>query len=476
MNEVSPFTSSQNNQAESRYFDFPDKHRLADLLIAALNEPMFADQWNCLSDDTFRPYAIAVLELSNAKQLSQSARQSLYKDMCLRKRIDVLSDVLAQTVPARILKLLGRTDWLKFTRRDWKQFFSIAINENCSGLVHVPIITNTLIRQYEQIPNELRLPALLRVVSNLPVPADRWIKLQGFINKADSGQLIEYRRGAGKLSAKGDFWDFYFQCEGKHKSPFSIPATLTQSDLLEPIMTPQEMVSESLNMENCLASLISRVHIGNRIYFKKRDGYPVNCELVRSGQQWKPGSILGFHNSTIPTELKNNISSELNRLAKSIYVNASSSELESREDFIAQLSQEARNKFSTKAIAKISTLLQSIQAKSISWSNGAYVILERKQGGYVQFMSSPDGNEFLIEIASHKYEEYMNRFLNVDVIDLIENAGFVWPFGKQNFRRWFSVSSQEDFEVMAETALAILSRIFGLNNASKLIIKSHIPD
>ena len=59
---------------------------------------------------------------------------------------------------------------------------------------------------------------------------------------------------------------------------------------------------------------------------------------------------------------------------------------------------------------------------------------------------------------------------------MIEEAGFIWPFGKQNFKRWFCVSSQEYFVVMAETALAILARIFGLRNTDKLNIKSHIPE
>ena len=476
MNTVSPITSSGKYQSQHRNLDIPYRHRLSNVFMEALKETAFADQWSCLADTTFRPYAAAALELSNIKWQSQAARQSLYNDLCVRKRIDVIANVVGHPVPAKVLKLLSRTDWLEFSRRDWKIFFSIIVNGNYYGLGHIPIITNTLVRQIEQIPKEIRLPALLNVMCNLEVPAERWIKLQSFINRADNSQLIEYRRLAGKISTKGDFWDFYFQCEGKHKSQFTIPATLTKSELLEPILTPQAMVSEGLKMQNCLASQISHVHIGNRIYFKMIDGCLVNAELVRSEQQWKPGNILGRHNSSVTSELENTIRAELSRLAKSTCAMSNLTEIGSIEVNIAQLRQEARNIFSSEEITQIADVLKSIQSKSISWSNGAYVILEKRLGGYVQFMSSPDGNEYLFEIASHKYVDYINGFLTADVVYMIEEAGFIWPFGKQNFKRWFCVSSQEYFVVMAETALAILARIFGLRNTDKLNIKSHIPE
>ena len=76
------------------------------------------------------------------------------------------------------------------------------------------------------------------------------------------------------------FWDFYYRCEGKYYQPFNIPPSLNNSELLEPIASPHEMVSEALRMRNCLANRISRVQSGNRIFFKTRDGTPVNTELV----------------------------------------------------------------------------------------------------------------------------------------------------------------------------------------------------
>lgn len=122
------------------------------------------------------------------------------------------------------------------------------------------------------------------------------------------------------------------------------------------------------------------------------------------------------------------------------------------------------------------TPLQSIQAKSRSWSNGAYAIFELKRGGYVQLMSSPDGNEYLLEINSHKYDENVNDLLSADAVDLIEKSGFVWPTQKSNFLRWFNVSSPEDIQAIAEVALAILARVFRHRKGDRVMIKTHIPN
>jgi hypothetical protein len=119
--------------------------------------------------------------------------------------------------------------------------------------------------------------------------------------------------------------------------------------------------------------------------------------------------------------------------------------------------------------------LQSIQGKSRSWSNGAFAIFELPRGGFVQFMSSPDGQEYLMEISSHRYNEDVNARLTADVVALIEKAGFVWPNGKANFLRWFNVSSLQDNQSVAEIALAILARVFGCRKRSRVMVHTHIP-
>lgn len=454
----------------------PPRHRLIRVIAEAISEPMFAAQWGDDSDESFRPFAVAVLELRNAKRLAETTRRSIYQDLCVRKRVAVLADIVGKPIQARVLKLLSRTNWKEFSRSDWDAFLSITSGNVNSELGHVPRITSTLVRQFVLIPEELRLPGLLSVASDLEVPAERWSLWRGFIHRADVGQRAEFLRAAGNINSRGDFWDLYFRCEGRYLMPFSIPASLSGSQLLEPIVSPQAMVSEAIRMRNCLANRISRVQSGNRIFFRLRDGTPVNAELVRHGHAWVPGDILGQQNSPVATEMNQHIRAELRRLATSTLVTGDSLESGNEDAYVAKLRQDARASFASEYIAKLTTPLQSIQAKSRSWSNGAYAIFELERGGYVQFMSSPDGKEYLLEINSHKYNENVNDFLSADVVNLIEKAGFVWPTKNSNFLRWFNISSPEDIQAMAEVALAILARVFRYRKGGRVMIKTHIPN
>lgn len=475
MNAPTPLTSAPEILNRGEGAGIPQRHRLSRVITEAMTEPMFAAQWSDTSDESFRPFAVAVIELRNAKRLTEKSRQSIYRDLCSRKRVEVLSDIAGKRIPAKVLKLLGRTSWQKFSRGDWNAFLSIASLDGNSELGHVPRITPTLVRQFALIPKEIRLPGLLSVVSSLQVPAERWDKWQGFINRADAGQQAEFRHAAGTINSRGDLWDLYFRCEGKYSLPFSLPATLSNSNLLEPIVSPQEMEFEAILMRNCLANRISRVHNGNRIFFRLRDRSLVTAELVRQGPNWVPGSILGFQNSSVAPVVAQHIGVELQRLAKSISAPDKPLHAEEENSYITELRQFARESFAPEVLTQLVAPLQSIQAKSVSWSDGAYAIFELKRGGYVQFMSSPDGNEYLLEICSHKYWEEMNDFLTADVVDLIEKAGFVWPTKKSNFLRWFSISSQDDIQEMAEIALAILSRVFKYRKGWRIMVNTHIP-
>jgi hypothetical protein len=98
-----------------------------------------------------------------------------------------------------------------------------------------------------------------------------------------------------------------------------------------------------------------------------------------------------------------------------------------------------------------------------------------KNGIYVQFMSSPDGAEYLLEVASHKYVSRANEFLTAAAVELIERAGFAWPNGKKNFLRWFNVSTDADFQGMAELALAILAGVFRHPPGATVEVTVHVP-
>lgn len=451
--------------------------RMRSIIAEAISDPVFADRWNDVSDGSFRPFAAAVIELSNARQLADEVRRTLYKDLCFRKRVTVLAELTGKTVQTRVLKLLSRTDWTKFSRSDWNEFFSIVVGDSNSALVlsHLTQITPTLIRDFFLIPAELRQPSFLNVVSSLDVPAERWAKWRCFIHQADFVRRIEFSRAAGVVNSKGEFWDLYFRCGAKYWMPFSFPVSLLESQLLEPIASPQEMVSESIRMRNCLGTRISQVVRGDRIFFRLRNGIPVNAELVKSKQAWIPGDILGIKNSLMPIEMTRTIEVELRRLAKLTLAVDSIPELMNEDEYIENLRHEVRSSFAAEYIPMIVTPLKTIQAKSKSWSDGAFAIFEVKRRGYVQFMSSPDGKEYLLEISSHKYLGSLNDLLSVDSVTLIENAGFVWPAGKKNFMRWFNISAQNDIYAMAEITLAILVLIFKLRKGERFMSHIHIP-
>jgi hypothetical protein len=476
MNAPIPLTSLVEIAQTNGGLGVPPRHRLARVISEAMRDPMFSAQWEDDSDESFRPFAIAVLELGKVNRLQETDRRTIYRDLCLRKRVAVLGDVVGKNIPARVLKLLALTTWKKFSHRDWSTFFSIATGDGTSGLGHLHRITPMLVRQFALIPEELRVPGLLDVVNCLAVTADRWSQWQDHIKRADPGQRVEFRRTAGTIRSRGDFWDLYFRCEGRYLLPFSIPACFSQSKVLAPIASPQDMVSEAIRMRNCLANRISRVHGGNRVFFTLRDGGLVNSELVKQGQGWIPGDILGHQNALVAPEMVQRIEIELRRLAKSASSMDASSDSANEDAYVATLRQFARETFTSEDIARLATPLQSIQAKSISWNNGSFAIFALKMGGYIQFMSSPDGTEYLVEISSHKYQEKMNALLTAEAVALIEQAGFVWPTGESNYLRWFNVSSTEDITAIAEVALAIAVRIFGNHTASGIVIDTHIPE
>jgi hypothetical protein len=157
----------------------PMWHRLAGVLAEAMSEPRFVEQWLDDTDKSFRPFAASVLDLCNAKRMTEKSRRSVYKDLCVRRRQAVLTDVLGKPVPPKVLKLMSRTNWKEFSRRDWAAFMSVAMGSDNTKLGHVSRITPTLVRQFDLIPEDLRTPALYQVISHLKVPAERWNQLRG---------------------------------------------------------------------------------------------------------------------------------------------------------------------------------------------------------------------------------------------------------------------------------------------------------
>jgi hypothetical protein len=120
------------------------------------------------------------------------------------------------------------------------------------------------------------------------------------------------------MEYRGEFWDLYFRCEGKYWQPFRFPATLPQSNLLEPILSPLDMDAEGLLMKNCLSTRASRVLSGDRIYFRMRDKTPVDAELIKGPQGWVPGHILGRENAPVADDMAKQVRNELSRMGHAI--------------------------------------------------------------------------------------------------------------------------------------------------------------
>lgn len=453
----------------------PKRHRLAGVLTEAMSEPRFMKQWLDDTDTSFRPFAATVLDLCNAKRMTEKSRRAVYQDLCVRRRQEVLTDLVGKPVPPKVFKLMSRTNWKEFSRRDWVAFISVVIGPDNSKLGHVNRITPTLVRQIDLIPDELRTPALYQVVSQLKVPAERWNQLRGFLNGASAAQRTEYRRAAKEMTSNGDFWDLYHRCEGKHYRQFNFPASVGDSKLLIPIASPREMELEARRMKSCLANQVRRVHDGDRIYFKLVGNVKVNADLVRQEKAWIPGDILGYENAPVAPELRRRIAAELQRLAQAMPTEGESSNKKVVDGCIEQLRLNARHSFAADEIAHLSGFLTAIQGKSRSWTDGAYTIVDVSQDRYVQFLSSPDGKEYLMEISSHRYVESVNNCLTDDAVDLLEMAGFIWPTERTNFYRWFKVSCSEDLQAMAELALAMLDGIFGYRTGERIKVANHFP-
>jgi len=454
----------------------PTGHRLAGVLIEAMSEPRFVEQWLDNSDKSFRPFSVAVLYLCNAKRMTEKSRRTVYKDLCVRRRQAVLTNVLGKPVAPKVLKLMGRTCWKEFSRRDWAALISIAMGPDNSKLGHVTRITPTLVRQFDLIPEVLRTPALYQVISVLNISSERWTQLRGFLNGASATQSTEYHRAAETMTSKGDFWDLYHRCEGKHYRPFNIPASVCHSKLLVPIATPREMELEARRMKSCLANQVRRVHDGDRIYFRLAGNIPVNAELVKQEREWVSGEILGYENAPVAPEIARKVAAELNRLAQTTAVESASPNTRLTDDYIAKLRLDARKSFPADEIVHLSGFLESIQGKSRSWTDGAYTIVDVSQDRYVQFLSSPDGREYLMEISSHRYVESVNQSLSDDAVDLLERAGFIWPTERTNYFRWFKVSCSENIQALAEIALAMLAGMFGYRTGKRIKVTNHFPD
>jgi len=462
------------NRTEVYWVDLgiPASHHLVPLVTEAMEEPTFFQQWLSLIDESFRPYAVAALDLGGVVRLDSAARQTFYRSIGTNKRREVLSSVSTRQVPERILKLLARTDWQRFSTQDWESFIQIGCANDETYLGHVRCISPELVRQFDLIPELLREPNFLELVAGLTISAVRWKDWAQFIDGEPANNRALIRHMAQSATTRGAVWDLFFWCQGRNRRPFDMPFGLLDSDLIEPIRSPQDMVLESKRMVNCLDKRVSRVWSRNRIYFKGCNRLKVDAELVRQANAWTPGDIFGPRNQHVALEIEAEIRNELTRLAEQLNQPSLSNTQADSERYL----QDAQSiVVPTEVMDEVCNALQTIKGRSRSWTSGAYAIFESLSGGYVQAMSSPDGTEYLVEIASHKYVSSLNERLTDEVVDFIEKAGFVWPEGRSNFHRWLTISENDDLPEIAKLLMVAMTKIFGRFEWGELEVKTHVP-
>ncbi len=451
-------------------------HALSLLVPEALCEPLFAASWNNVNDPGFRPYAAAVLLIAFSREMDLSERPKLISKTATAKRTLLLSQVSRRRVSQATLNIITKTDWLNFYQLDWQLLLECCEQQAVvKALSHVESISSCLVRQLPLVPAFLVLPRVLNVLCNLDVSEERWNLLASIYNKAAKEEQIDMLAAAGRTDGVGSFWDFYFDCSQPHWKPFVRQPSLPQSELLMPLTTPEALIAEGLRMQNCLPRLVRRAGTGHVVYFSATQETPATAEIVLGRTGWQPGKILGANNQDIAQEQREAIFLELTRLSDRANQQCEDFDGDVSYRVIESLCEWARDNFSQSQIENVEAALLEIKGKSKSWTDGAYTIFDTPEDVFVQLMSSVDGNEYLIEIASHQYVPEVEPYLTDDVVSLIEGAGFVWPSEKDNFLRYLICSSQSDCKMFAELTLGLLGQIFGFTNDKYLKIMTSIP-
>ena len=472
MNAVAMAQKASVTEARSLDLGIPACHPLAPFVTEAMEEPTFMQQWPSPGDPSFRPYAVASLTLWGVGQLDFASRQTFYRSIATQKRREVLSSVSNRQVPERMLKLIAKTDWQRFELQDWMSLINLEGGNDEVCLGHVRCITPELIRQFNLNPELLREKGFLEVIAELTISADRWKEWAQFIKKESANNRVSIKNMAHSTTTRGDVWDLYFWCQGRNRRPFDLPYGVEDGRLIEPLRSSNDMVQESKRMVNCLDKRISRVWSGNRIYFKGRNGMGFDAELVRHALSWIPGDILGPSNQQVAPAIEAEVRKELATLAEKLNQSTLSA---TQADFDKHVPDETGIAIPQELMEEVCNALQTIKGRSLSWTQGAYAIFENSDGYYVQALSSPDGTEYLVEIASHEYVSSLNERLTDEVVEFIEKSRFVWPQGRSNFHRWFSIFENENFQDLAELLMTAMTKIFGHFEWEDLEVKTHVP-
>lgn len=181
-------------------------------------------------------------------------------------------DVVFDGAPATI-RLLARTEWLRFTTNDWAGLLAIANEGFSHQLAELDVISPVLACQIADVSDAFRRTNVFKVLNTLKVPSRRWQKLATALPLALAREPSAVAVAIRSIRSIGDFWDTYFLCTTDRLKPFpwirTIEPYLTD---LQPLSNIEEMEAEALRMDNCLKKLVGQAAAGDRMFFRLRDG------------------------------------------------------------------------------------------------------------------------------------------------------------------------------------------------------------
>lgn len=446
------------------------------MICDALQDPEFAARWADPTDLAFRPFATAALCLRCKSEGAPGQHREFYHELTVVNRAQLLTKLAGMPVAPGILRLIQRTQWKRFGRGHWLALFSAAADpKQRRTLGHLQRIAPCLVRQLGYLPAELWLPRVLDLLNGIRIGRERWQRLASALGDAPAHERAALRAIARKIDGRGALWDYIFLCIEGRARPLPVPAVAHNSKVLAPLTTAYAVATEGRRMYNCLGDLIDRAVAGNRLLFRGLGDTPLTAGLALTTAGWVPGGALGWDNQVLDPEIGRTARQELEFLASRLNTIAPDPGPNHPDRFVAACAERADAKFPTAQIDALTRALRDIRGKSLRPGQGAFAIFSTTTGGYIQFMSSLDGREYVCEIASHKFTPEYEKFLTERAVVQIERAGFVWPRERGNFVRWLPCSSPGACRTMAGFALECLSTIFRHRPLHAVGVKVHIP-
>lgn len=454
-----------------------------------MRDGLFRDRWADRGDRGFRPFAVALLLLAPLVDMPIEERRIFYRKTVTVRRSALLAEVTNCPMPRAVVKLIERCDWRLFEASDWDRLITASrdqkLMEALSGLEG---ISAGLVRQLELVPDAFRVAPILRVLNQLgEVPAERWRHLARQIACATFAQLGTVLCLPSAVRSVGDFWDLYFRLAPRRRwtgneedISFELAEGLrSKVQILEPLCSARQLETMGRRFkDNSLRHMAWGAFWGELILFRHKRSPPVVAVLMKfRPNSWEPVWIEAPASSEVDPKLAKQIREELVQLADHLPVPAPTKPRLSslRGRVIADLCRDARGLFSADEIEAVFQALTAIHGLCFGPRQRAFVIAEVENNRSVKFTTTPNGQDYCCQISYRRTRRERADFLTVDVVDVIDRAGFVWAFAG-NFKQWFAISESDDLRRLAELGLALLARVYLHRPGAPVKLKTYVPD